>query len=156
MPTGRRHLDRPTTHPLALHVGQVRHRHFRIHRPTPHRDSERAHGTQAPRRPRSRRRRPGLHPAQQAHQVAQRSHPRHRVGADECRLVGVGLGHHHPTGAGGTGQGEHPGDVPQRAVQPQLPDEGRPGHQTRRQRAGGHQQTDGDGQVESGSPLAHS
>ncbi len=91
--------------------------------------------------------------------------PRHQSGqgggrqevgpTGQAGLVGALRGNDQSEPAQRIGQRHHAGDPPHGSVQAQLADEGQPLDQGGVDHLRGHQHPDGDGQVESGAPLAH-
>ena len=104
---GRGDLERPATDRLAPHVGQV----GLVGRSAGAADGGRWLGPL------------GL-AAQHPGQVAQRRRAVDVAAAHEGRLAHVAERHHEAEGRRGVGQGDHAGDVAQRAVEPELAAEG--------------------------------
>ena len=137
MASGRGHLERPATDRLAPDVGQVRFVGGR----------------------RSARRRRRLGPrclaAEDPGQVPERRCAVDVAATDERGLSHVAERHHEPERRRGVGQGDHAGDVAQRAVEPELATEGEGLGRGGVDLAGRHEQPHRDGEVEPGAALPH-
>ena len=134
---GRGHLERPATDRLAPDVGQVRFVGGR-------------------RRARRRRRLgPRCLAAQDPGQVPERRGAVDVAATDERGLSHVAERHHEPERRRGVGQGDHAGDVAQRAVEPELAAEGEGLGRGGVDLAGGDEQPHRDGEVEPGAALPH-
>ena len=93
---------------------------------------------------------------QNGHQLAQRGRAVDLVSTHQRRLTDVTEGHDHAERARRVGQGDHAGDMAQRAIQPELSTEGTAFAGSRAQLARGDEQAHGEGEVEPGTAFPHS
>ena len=93
--------------------------------------------------------------AQDGDQIRQRGRAADLGTADELGLPHVTKRHDHSERGGRVGEGDHPRDVAQRPIEPQLATEGEALGAGGAQLAGRDEQTHRDGQVESGTAFPH-
>ena len=132
VPAGRRHFERVSAHGLSSDIGQI----------------ESGRGRRLSVVGSERRRGPGSLRSQNGRQVGQGGHPMGLVAADERSLTHIAEGHDQPERCGGVGQGDHPGDMTERAVEPELTTKGQAVDGRRGNLAGGHQHAHRNGQIE--------
>ena len=88
------------------------------------------------------------------HELAQAGGPADLVSAHQSCFDGAFDRDHHPPARESGDHGHDAGNRPEGAVKPELADEGGVFDVSFRHRAVGHQDTDGDGQVEPGPPFS--